>query len=192
MSDDMWANAISFILAKVISFAFGEESQSGTAEIGSRIAIWRDLAKDVASWRESRPATFHPFSNAPKMGSPFPSIWLLRPWHIAGEQYCFIAEILLALSEPQAPATTDACKRAAITEHALKVCGLAFTNDDPSGRVNAFGPLTFCGRYLVEQSHQEGLVSMLHEFGLQVGWPVQPIIEDLRWHWSHPNTENWR
>jgi hypothetical protein len=26
----------------------------------------------------------------------------------------------------------------------LKICGLAFTNDNVSARVNAFGPLAFC------------------------------------------------
>jgi hypothetical protein len=32
--------------------------------------------------------------------------------------------------------------------HALKVCGLAYTNKDVAARVNAFGPLAFCQFHL--------------------------------------------
>jgi hypothetical protein len=32
-------------------------------------------------------------------------------------------------------------------DRALRVCGLAATNDDIAARVNAFGPLAFCERH---------------------------------------------
>ena len=34
-------------------------------------------------------------------------------------------------------------------EHALRVCGLAWTNEDIAARVNAFGPLAFCKQPLI-------------------------------------------
>jgi hypothetical protein len=78
MPDDMWANAISYVLAKTINFCF-ENSESQPTE--GRVSTWKLLAADVASWEEYRPATFDPFSEAPKAGNVFPSIWLVRPWH---------------------------------------------------------------------------------------------------------------
>jgi hypothetical protein len=32
-------------------------------------------------------------------------------------------------------------------DHALRVCGLAYTNDNTAARVNAFGLLLFCGYF---------------------------------------------
>ena len=60
-----------------------------------------------------------------------------------------MAEMLLALSKPspQNPQFGMAGReesQAAIEGHALKICGLAFTNENVSARVNAFGPLAFC------------------------------------------------
>jgi len=76
-------------------------------------------------------------------------------WVVAGEQYCSVAEILLALSKPN----TDILQfrilgieqsQGIIQGHALKVCGLAFTNENIAARVNAFGPLAFCKSAPVE------------------------------------------
>lgn len=40
------------------------------------------------------------------------------------------------------------------------------------------------GRYLTEQRHRGALVAMLSDFSIPTGWPVKPIIEDLKIHWS--------
>lgn len=88
-------------------------------------------------------------------------------------------------------------------EQALEVCGLAWTNENDSARVNAFGPLAFCeyhqssrpirstsvwlglgGRYLQQQHHQEALVKLFYHCSLSTGWPVEEIIHDLRVHWT--------
>ncbi|PMD66235.1 uncharacterized protein K444DRAFT_166965 [Hyaloscypha bicolor E] len=69
--------------------------------------------------------------------------------------------------------------RAAMEGYILKICGLAFTNDNVSARVNAFGPLAFCGRYITLHHQREALVNMLQDVSFPTGWPVQPIIEDL-------------
>lgn len=68
---------------------------------------------------------------------------------VAGEQYFSITKSLLALSEPlQSAPTWGLTNRESIIpcirDEALRVCGLAYTNDDIAARVNAFGPLAFC------------------------------------------------
>ncbi|KAE9375243.1 hypothetical protein N431DRAFT_542827 [Stipitochalara longipes BDJ] len=185
MADDMWSNYISYILAKIINFCF---DVSSSVAFEQRKSTWQELETEVSGWRENRSRSFNAFSTAPKSGNAFPSIWLLSPWHVAGEQYFAVAEILLALSQP-GPNTPQfgivgrENSQAAVESHVLKICGLAFTNNNVSARVNAFGPLAFCGRYLIQHHHREDLVNMLQYFSIPTGWPVQPIIEDLRQHW---------
>ncbi|KAE8449832.1 hypothetical protein EG329_007309 [Mollisiaceae sp. DMI_Dod_QoI] len=170
---DQWANAITFILAKTINLCFSDASNESMDE---RNNLWQALAAELASWRHGLPITFQPFSTASRPGNVFPSIWLLRPWHgkfihfkslnradlcliVAAEQYCSVIEILLELSRPCStetslrPPAIDR-SRETIVQHVLKICGLAYTNDNIPARVNAFGPLAFCGRYLREATHR--------------------------------------
>jgi hypothetical protein len=78
MADDMWANYISYLLARVINFCFGN---NGDVELEDRGMAWQELKDDVVAWRSSRPESFNPFATAPKAGNAFPSIWILQPWH---------------------------------------------------------------------------------------------------------------
>lgn len=78
MSDDMWANYMSHILARVINFSFEGKS---SMDLEQRINTWQALHSEVFEWRSSRPTSFDPFSTASKPGNVSPSIWLLRPWH---------------------------------------------------------------------------------------------------------------
>jgi len=174
MPDDMWANAITFILAKTINLYFaGADSE----EPNDRNRLWHKLASDTASWRKNLPHSFRPFSTASKSGNVFESIWLLRPWHgksfsrsqltlllmimictVAAEQYYSVTEILLALSKPfpdttASTSTEEVQSRDVIIHHALRICGLAYTNDNVSARVNAFGPLAFCMSASLKRFH---------------------------------------
>ena len=78
LQDDMWANAITYLLAKVINFCFEETEDES---LSSRVLTWTSLVASVTTWKDQRPATFNSFSTAPKAGNVFPSIWLVRPWH---------------------------------------------------------------------------------------------------------------
>jgi hypothetical protein len=80
MGDDMWANYMSYILAKVINFCFDEGGDLGGGW-EEREGNWRELEKEVEEWGENRPTSFDYFSTAAKEGNKFPSIWLLSPWH---------------------------------------------------------------------------------------------------------------
>lgn len=164
MADDMWANAISHILARIINFYFVQNAEEGLST--NREQIWQELKAEVNYWRSNLPESFKPFSTALKDDNVFPSVWLIQPCHgklrkpkileiwlirikVAGEQYYCIAEMLLGLSQPFSGASAFGLigretNHHAVETSALMVCGLAFTNDDISARVNAFGPLTFC------------------------------------------------
>lgn len=56
-----------------------------------------------------------------------------------------MAKIILTLSSPESGITEPRpCDEDNILDNALRVCGLAYTNDNIAARVNAFGPLAFC------------------------------------------------
>lgn len=78
MTDDMWSNYISYILAKVINFCFDD---MGTRTLEHRGASWQELETEVSTWRSNRPLSFNAFSTASKYGNAFVSLWLLSPWH---------------------------------------------------------------------------------------------------------------
>jgi hypothetical protein len=75
-------------------------------------------------------------------------IWLMQIT-VAGEKYYCVAKTLLGLSQPYPGTSAFGLIGREANQHVIEtsdllICGLAFTNDDISARVNAFGPLAFC------------------------------------------------
>ena len=79
MPDDMWSNAITLILARIINFCFEDAESDYFFE--RRKVTWEALATDVAAWRENLPDSFKPFSQTSKMGNVFPAFRLIQPCH---------------------------------------------------------------------------------------------------------------
>jgi hypothetical protein len=129
---------------------------------------------------------------------------LIRCTQVAARQYYSVAEILLTLYNPLlSEVPVGEVERRFAEDHALRVCGLAFTNDNVSARVNAFSPLSFVslhfrggehnlcrtnrlvdGRCLTLEKHREGLVALLTDISKPVAWPIGPIIRDLTVCWG--------
>ena len=64
---------------------------------------------------------------------------------VAAQQYFAVAEILLMLFNPSpVNGHVSQADLELAGDRALRICGLACTNDDIPARVNAFGPLAFC------------------------------------------------
>lgn len=75
-SDSMWANIVSYILARTINYSFGE-----VKSVEETKYCWQSLEKEFATWKKHLPATFEPYSTAPRANNPFLSFWYLQPWH---------------------------------------------------------------------------------------------------------------
>jgi hypothetical protein len=75
VDDDIWTNRMTFLLAKTVNFCFGPDEKT--------MERWTTLKGEVDLWKERAPASFKPFYTQPHgiHGEPFPSIWLLFPWH---------------------------------------------------------------------------------------------------------------
>ena len=75
----MPSNYIAYLLAQIINFCFTDTSYE--VSIQNRRERWRDLRASLERWKEDLPSSFQPFSVAAKSDNPFPSIWMLQPWH---------------------------------------------------------------------------------------------------------------
>jgi len=83
MPDDMWANAITFVMANTIKFTF---SDTNDEDLNNRAEKFQEISTLVSSWREATAVTFPPFSTAPEPGNVFPSIWQLKLCHGTGSK----------------------------------------------------------------------------------------------------------
>jgi hypothetical protein len=72
-------NSISYLLAKIVNFGFEDSSEQQT--LWERRTLWRSLRTDLDKWEADLPHDFAPFSHAIRAENPFPSIWLLQPYH---------------------------------------------------------------------------------------------------------------
>ncbi|KAK7994196.1 nucleoside-diphosphate-sugar epimerase [Apiospora arundinis] len=199
IGDDMWANLIAYLLARIMNFSFAQAQHQQTSEemAGSidphervREAQWMELRSDLALWTSNLPASFEPFSRAPKHDNVFPSEWATRPWHVGALQYASVAEMLLILSRPDSTSQSPTdhkfpLSRGRAQQLAVRVCGLAFTNDSLAAVVNAFGPLIFCGHFLSSSEHRAALVKMLLSFSERTAWPVSDSVKQLRDCWDN-------
>ncbi|KAK7417712.1 hypothetical protein QQX98_004368 [Neonectria punicea] len=184
--DDMRANLVAYILARAINlFETFTNQPISDKDLDCHLKSWGDLNSALALWREYQPPSLRPFSTAPKPNNVFPSEWMLSPWSVSASQYALTAEVLLMLcSHIGHRRGTEGPPLDQIKKLSLQICGLAYTNEYEEARVNSFGPLSFCGRFLTESKHQAALVAMLVDFGEATAWPVQFITTELRKQWS--------
>ncbi|KAH6654921.1 hypothetical protein BKA67DRAFT_566634 [Truncatella angustata] len=188
IGDDMRANLITYILAEALNLycAFEEyEDAEEQPERGDDLnTTWKRLSSDLEQWTENLPATFQPYSTAPKPGNVFPSAWMQRPWHVCALQYAAIAKILLILSAPQDGFDGNRRREEEIQFLTTNVCGLAYTTGDLSAALNSFGPLIFCGQFLTMKHHRAALETMLNSYSQSTGYPINCRVKQLRDRWA--------
>jgi hypothetical protein len=77
--DFAWSNRMVFLLARILSCAFNEESRTRRS-----YASLKHLGTKVDDWNASKPQTFQPVHFVPRgkdSGRRFPTIWTLLPVH---------------------------------------------------------------------------------------------------------------
>ena len=63
---------------------------------------------------------------------------------VSALEYAATAEILLSLSSPEPQTKSSKRPLDVVQKLAIRVCGIAFTNEDLAATLNSFGPLLFC------------------------------------------------
>jgi hypothetical protein len=77
--DFAWSNRMVFLLARILSCAFNEESRTRRS-----YASLKALEDEIDDWNASKPQTFQPLHFVPRgkeSGRRFPVIWTLLPVH---------------------------------------------------------------------------------------------------------------
>lgn len=131
---------------------------------------------------------------------------LTLSWPVCALQYASITEILLALSTPNQESENRNQTSDLVRKLTIRVCGIAYTNENVPAMINSFGPLLFCmfllfdyllclqvtlthcyvlgGRYLTLKSHRRLLEAMLIRFAQPTGYPIEYNIEQLKEWWA--------
>ncbi|KAH1560820.1 hypothetical protein KXX62_002186 [Aspergillus fumigatus] len=188
--DFAWSNRMVFLLARILSCAFNEESRTRRS-----CASLKALEKEVDDWSASKPQTFQPVHFAPRGKDPgrrFPTIWTLLPVHVVGLQYYHIAKIILALSGCSNPSLPyERLQRSRDVEkivrsHLLNVLGLAASNPRAENTLfTARHSLVAWGWILRHNLDQDAAEELLRYMELKTGWSTSHLIHSLREQWKN-------
>ncbi|KND89233.1 hypothetical protein TOPH_06133, partial [Tolypocladium ophioglossoides CBS 100239] len=181
-------NGMSMILGQIINAAFDRSASEDE---------WTALLSATKSCYDMFPARQRPFSRAVRPVEALPRVWLLQDSHASAMHYFLTACCILAVFAPpdrlsSLPAEHDAGERqgrsrADILEaYATEICGIAFTTRIPSVLVNAFGPISYCAKFIQQQAVRQEVIRNLNGCKKVIGWPVGRLITDLQASWTDP------
>ncbi|KAI0203044.1 hypothetical protein F4808DRAFT_50587 [Astrocystis sublimbata] len=192
-SDQDHLNAISLVLGRIIN-----TMMKCTAEKISD--SWDASLFHVKDWLSDLPPHFRPFSRANLTPlSSLPAVHMLKACHAASRHYCLVSIAILAehtentvqlgsltsIALDMGFPTKMVPAREDLLEHiGHEVCGVAFTSNEPSVLVNAFGPISYCAKYIRKEASRQEVVRHLVASKKATGWPIQKIIANLQQHWS--------
>ena len=169
--DEDRLNVATLYLAKAINVTFG----------GTTTNAATTMLESFETWCGSLPIQFKPYFETPyQQQNTLPTIRMLRACHVSVFQYCLVTKCVLG----SAQATINSESERQLHEHAVRICGLAFTSESAAVVVNSFGPISFSCRFLQCHPLRLELVRRLHGCRKETGWPVQRIIDDLEQYWA--------
>ncbi|KAI1201986.1 hypothetical protein F5X97DRAFT_271785 [Nemania serpens] len=192
-SDQDRLNSISLILGRIINAMIGSTSEMAGG-------TWEAMWSYVKDWLSGSPAHFQPFSRAalPSL-SRLPTVHMLKSCQAASRHYILVSFAILAIHAQSILEVNDlisftssigllvgtAKTKEDLLEHiGLEVCGIAFTSNEPSVLVNAFGPISYCAKYIRTEACQQEVVGHLVASRKATGWPVQQVVSDLQQNWA--------
>ncbi|KAI1186737.1 hypothetical protein F5B17DRAFT_440880 [Nemania serpens] len=192
-SDQDHLNSISLVLGRIINAMIGSTSEM----VGN---TWELMWSYVKDWLSTLPAHFEPFSRAalPSL-SRLPTVHMLKSCQAASRHYLLVSVAVLAIHAQNILEVNDLMTFASrmgfllgtfetkenLLEHiGLEICGIAFTSNEPSVLVNAFGPISYCAKYIRTEASRQEVVGQLMASRKTTGWPVQQLVSDLRRHWA--------
>ncbi|KAH7161587.1 hypothetical protein EDB81DRAFT_839891 [Dactylonectria macrodidyma] len=157
-SDQDYLNSITLILGRIINIAFDHAFS---------VEEWENTLEQVRQWSSTCPQRLRRFSRQP--GGPgtndlFPRACFLQ--HCHGNS--------LDLNEHAFEAKEDL-----LETMAMEICGITFTKKTPSVIVNAFGPMSYCSKFIRTEAPRQELTRQLLACKSSIGWPVQRLVDDL-------------
>ncbi|KAJ5814711.1 hypothetical protein N7474_006488 [Penicillium riverlandense] len=182
-NDDDYANYVTVLLGQVINQCFGNDVDP------LELSRWNSLEQNLETWKNCLPTSFAPIivKLPNEVGSAFPFIGALHPWHVAAWQYYQTAMIVLLLARPQLQNNTKmenirhlSGLTRDLENRTSEICALALSSESQAVWINAFGPIAFCGCWLRDQNQVSEVVQGVQDWGVQTGWPVKNIVQSLQ------------
>ncbi|RMZ31184.1 hypothetical protein D0859_04729 [Hortaea werneckii] len=171
VTDEDQLNVATLHLARIVNTAFGGWLTADNSNA---------LQSRLEQWHDSLPTHFRPYHDSVEgSGSIFPIIRMLAECHASVAHYYLVAKSIVAMHQAE-----EASSQTNLHCWAIRLCGIAFSYDTPAVIVNWFGPVSYCGRYLQDESLQTDLIRRLQSYKRETGWPVQRFVDDLKRHWA--------
>lgn len=185
-SDHGWANRAIVHCADVLNCCF--------ADLGVSNVLWKELKKQNEVWKESKPPGFTPsyFKEADRnKREVFPELWYFQACHIIGIQHHLLAQILLAIFDPELPRiggsrTSAARAMEAQVESSLReLCGIGLCNRwTPPGIFTASMGIAICGDRFEDRMDQEALLNVLIQTEKDHARPTAAIQLQMKKAWG--------
>ncbi|KAI1269546.1 hypothetical protein F5Y18DRAFT_414509 [Xylariaceae sp. FL1019] len=194
LTDRDQLNEISLILGQIINATVGDAVRDTDCD------LWESLLASLERWQANLPRHIAPFSRAPVATlSRLPTVQMLADCHAAAYHYYLVSLAMLATCAPS-PARFEDLKSVSsrmgmvvdgivggedlLENIASEICGVAFTSNEPSVLVNAFGPIAFCAKNIRQEATQQEVLSHLSASRKTTGWPTDRMVSDLKRHWA--------
>ncbi|KAK4172016.1 putative transcription factor [Triangularia setosa] len=208
--EELWAQRIIYILAKVINF---RASSSPTipvlhpsqfhnpghhqhhepsphdeqVRLQSRFAEWTRLKSLLDAWNHRCPRSMRPsgYVTGPSSRSSFPNVWLMSRPAIIGRLFYHVCMVLLAQTNPLHKGDTEE-NRSLQKHHGRQVCGIVSTSavgDKGVGSVAIRG-LAVAGAVLDNPKEREEVLAILGKIGRSTGWRLGGVVAELKKTWE--------
>ncbi|KAI1173035.1 hypothetical protein F4777DRAFT_590108 [Nemania sp. FL0916] len=197
-SDQAHLDAITLILGQAVNAMIGSTAQ----KVHER---WCILSSSLQRWVAGSPRHFQPVSRSILPLTRLPIVHMRKTCHVASRYYCLVS--FAALATRGTPSQVGLLMTIAVygglvvnimktkediirtkedllEQIGLEICGVAFTSNDPSVLVNAFGPISYCARYIRDEASQQEVLRRLMASKKVTGWPVEKIAAELQGYWT--------
>ncbi|RAO67520.1 uncharacterized protein BHQ10_003532 [Talaromyces amestolkiae] len=185
-TDCTWANRMTWIVAEIVSFCFGDRLS---------YVNWEAARAKTERWNLTRPPSFDPILYIERdedAGKYFPEIRLGHPWHVTGNQYYYIAKLFLAIYNPVVPRIGLGYQRhrKSISDEVLRnaeaVCGIASATSLVAARLTARTAIIACGPWFHDRprAEQELLLQLLKRTEMESALPTESLIQGLMVEWG--------
>lgn len=195
MREDMIANALVFILSKIVNLL-----ASTTAPSEGEESHWQNLGHELDVWFEGLPESYTPLGRLdvdPKSPEParayFSEILYSIPLCSVTMQHYHLAKILLLLHTPRRMSNSVSYQLrsyrevpAKIEHHSREVCSIALGRPPGHVRIHMLQPIFVAGQCLDGPEERKIILQLLRDIETDLGWATEYRVQELlkEWGWN--------
>lgn len=200
MREDMTANALVFILSKIMNFLSPTSSRAQ-----NNPNRWKTLHREVEAWFESLPESFTEcwrlevdLKSADASRANFAEVFYSIPLCSVTMQHYHFAQIILLLHMPRETSASvmDQLRsyRAVpekIAYHSREICAIALGRPPAHVRIHMLQPIFLAGQCLEGLQERKVILELLRNIETDLGWATEYRVQELlkEWGWESNRAE---